>query len=114
MSGLPLVFGICVFTLPAIVFPNRFGVRLAVLLLCLIAAAGGHAGGLVLGGPLWLLGLTVAICSWTSRRTAQALETKRQLAVEDRRHREMLELLAAQAAQTAGAADLVPEGAQPA
>jgi hypothetical protein len=110
MSGLPLVFGICVFT-PAIVFPNRFGVRLAVLLLCLIAAAGGHAGGLVLGGPLWLLGLTVAICSWTSGRTAQALETKRQLAVEDRRHRELLELLAA---QTAGAADLVPEGAQPA
>ena len=109
MSGLGLVFGICVFTFPAIVFPNRFGVRLAVLLLCLIAAVGGLAGGLVLGGPLWLLGLIVAICGWTSGRTAQALEKKRQQAVEDRRHREMLELLAA---QTAGAAGLVPEGAQ--
>ena len=71
MSGLGLVFGICVFTFPAVVFPNRFGVRLAVLLLCLISAVGGLAGGLVLGGPLWLLGLTVAICSWTSRRTAR-------------------------------------------
>ena len=111
MSGLGLVFGTCVFTLPAIVFPNRFGVRLAVLLLGLISAGGGLAGGLVLGGPLWLLGLTVAICSWTSGRTAQALETKRQQAAKDRRHREMLELLAA---QKAGAADLVPEGAQPA
>ena len=105
MSGLGLVFGICVFTFPAIVFPNRFGVRLAVLLLCLIAAAGGHAGGLVLGGPLWLLGLIVAICGWTSGRTAQALETKRQQAVEDRQHREMLELLAA---QKAGAPGLQP------
>ena len=112
MSGLSLVFGICVFTFPAIVFPNRFGVRLAVLLLCLISAVGGLAGGLVLGGPLWLLGLIVAICSWTSGRTAQAMETKRQLAVEERRHREPLELLLA--AQAAGAADLVPEGAQPA
>src|SRR5215208_6150855 len=52
ISGLSLVFGICVFTFPAIVFPNRFGVRLAVLLLCLISAVGGLAGGLVLGGPL--------------------------------------------------------------